>query len=126
VVGRALRDADLGTFRRQRRYLGGRTARPLRRWFHHCTFYGFLLFCLNIGAPSIIVFGWLAPYPAAFPCCSAWRAARDAIGPAGPLVVRERRTQRRAIPIRQPGRVVHRAPLLTSLTGSLLAFVSGR
>ena len=38
---------------------------PWRRWFHHCTFYGFLL-CLastTVAAIYHTMFGWLAPYP---------------------------------------------------------------
>ena len=37
---------------------------PLRRWLHHCTFYGFL-FCLaatTVGFIYDFVFGWPAPY----------------------------------------------------------------
>lgn len=38
---------------------------PWRRWFHHCTFYGFLL-CLastSVAALYHVGFGWIAPYP---------------------------------------------------------------
>jgi len=40
------------------------TRTPWRRWFHHCTFYGFL-FCFastSVAAVYHTVFGWVAPY----------------------------------------------------------------
>ena len=40
------------------------TRTPWRRWFHHCTFYGFLLCCASTSVAAIYhtVFGWRAPY----------------------------------------------------------------
>jgi citrate/tricarballylate utilization protein len=40
------------------------TRTPWRRWFHHCTFYGFLLCFASTSVAAIYhtVFGWLAPY----------------------------------------------------------------
>jgi citrate/tricarballylate utilization protein len=37
---------------------------PWRRWFHHCTFYGFLLCFASTTVAAIyhVVFGWRAPY----------------------------------------------------------------
>ena len=37
---------------------------PWRRWFHHCTFYGFLLCMASTTVAAIyhVVFGWRAPY----------------------------------------------------------------
>jgi citrate/tricarballylate utilization protein len=38
---------------------------PWRRWFHHCTFYGFALCMASTSVAAIYhsVFGWQAPYP---------------------------------------------------------------
>jgi len=38
---------------------------PWRRWFHHCTFYGFVLCMASTTVAAIYhsVFGWHAPYP---------------------------------------------------------------
>jgi len=38
---------------------------PWRRWFHHCTFYGFLLCMASTTTAAIYhsVLGWQAPYP---------------------------------------------------------------
>jgi citrate/tricarballylate utilization protein len=68
---------------------------PLRRWFHHCTFYGFLL-CFastTVAALYHLVFGWLAPYPYdSLPVLLGMAGGAGLlIGPAGLLVVRERR-----------------------------------
>jgi citrate/tricarballylate utilization protein len=40
------------------------TRRPWRRWFHHCTFYGFALCFASTTVAAIyhLVFGWVAPY----------------------------------------------------------------
>ena len=40
------------------------TRRPWRRWFHHCTMYGFLLCFASTSVAAIyhVVFGWPAPY----------------------------------------------------------------
>ena len=37
---------------------------PWRRWFHHCTFYGFLLCFASTSVAAVYhgVFGWVAPY----------------------------------------------------------------
>ena len=85
---------------------------PWRRWFHHCTFYGFAL-CFastTVAAVYHVVFGWRAPYaytslpvvlgtPAASGCWSVrsacWRAAT-----ARPRARRSRTAR--------PRRLVHR------------------
>lgn len=38
---------------------------PWRRWFHHCTFYGFALCFASTSVAAVyhLVFGWRAPYP---------------------------------------------------------------
>ena len=43
---------------------GEETRSPWRRWFHHCTFYGFLLCFASTSVAAIYdgVFGWRAPY----------------------------------------------------------------
>jgi citrate/tricarballylate utilization protein len=40
------------------------TRSPWRRWFHHCTFYGFLLSFASTSVAAVYhtFFGWLAPY----------------------------------------------------------------
>jgi citrate/tricarballylate utilization protein len=68
---------------------------PLRRWFHHCTFYGFLLCCASTSVAAIYhtVFGWLAPYPyGSLPVLLGMAGGVGLlVGPAGLLVVREQR-----------------------------------
>ena len=41
------------------------TRTPWRRWFHHCTFYGFMLCFASTAVAAIYhtIFGWEAPYP---------------------------------------------------------------
>jgi len=43
---------------------GLETRSPWRRWFHHCTFYGFMLCFASTSVAAIYdgVFGWIAPY----------------------------------------------------------------
>ena len=43
---------------------GEETRGPWRRWFHHCTFYGFLLCFASTSVAAVYdgVFGWRAPY----------------------------------------------------------------
>ena len=97
-LGRALRDvltlrhlhgggADCTSAEEQRT--------PLRRWFHHCTFYGFLL-CFastTVAALYHLVFGWLAPYPYdSLPVLLGMAGGAGLlIGPAGLMVVRGHR-----------------------------------
>jgi citrate/tricarballylate utilization protein len=68
---------------------------PWRRWFHHATFYGFLL-CFastTVGAIYHFAFGWVAPYdytslPVILGTCGGLALL---IGPAGLLIMRPRR-----------------------------------
>lgn len=41
------------------------TRTPWRRWFHHCTYYGFALCFASTSVAALyhIIFGWHAPYP---------------------------------------------------------------
>ena len=68
---------------------------PLRRWFHHCTFYGFLLCFASTSVAAIyhLVFGWLAPYPyGSLPVLLGMAGGAGLlIGPAGLLLMRARR-----------------------------------
>ncbi len=68
---------------------------PFRRWFHHCTFYGFLL-CFastSVAAFYHTVFGWPAPYPyGSLPVLLGMAGGAGLlIGPAGLLMLRGRR-----------------------------------
>ena len=87
---------------------------PLRRWFHHCTFYGFLLCFASTSVAALYhsVFGWLAPYAyASLPVLLGMAGGAGLlVGPAGLLMLRAtaRPGARRSRPAR-PGRVVHRA-----------------
>jgi citrate/tricarballylate utilization protein len=67
---------------------------PLRRWFHHATFYGFLLCCASTSVAAIYhMFGWPAPYPySSLPVLLGIAGGAGLlIGPAGLLIVRARR-----------------------------------
>jgi citrate/tricarballylate utilization protein len=98
---------------------------PWRRWFHHCTFYGFMLCFASTSVAAIYhsVFGWLAPYeytslPVLLGTCGGVGLL---VGPAGLLVVRTRRDPSLADPA-QHGLDDSFIMLLfvTSLTGLLL------
>jgi citrate/tricarballylate utilization protein len=71
------------------------TRRPWRRWFHHCTLYGFLLCFASTSVAAVyhIVFGWRAPYDyTSLPVLlGAIGGLGLLIGPAGLLVVRRLR-----------------------------------
>src|SRR5688572_11476216 len=68
---------------------------PLRRWFHHCTFYGFLLCFASTSVAALyhVAFGWLAPYPyGSLPVLLGMAGGAGLlIGPAGLLMLRGRR-----------------------------------
>jgi len=68
---------------------------PWRRWFHHCTFYGFLLCFASTTVAAIYhtVFGWIAPYAyTSLPVVlGTIGGAGLLIGPAGLLALRRRR-----------------------------------
>jgi citrate/tricarballylate utilization protein len=93
-----------------------------RRWFHHCTFYGFLL-CLgstSVAAFDHYVLGLRAPYPyVSLPVMlGAWGGIGLLIGPAGLYALKRRRDEALA-DRRQDGMDLTFLGLLfaTSLTG---------
>jgi citrate/tricarballylate utilization protein len=71
------------------------TRTPWRRWFHHCTFYGFLLCFASTTVAAIyhIVFGWHAPYAyGSLPVVLGTAGGAGLLaGPAGLLVLRRQR-----------------------------------
>jgi citrate/tricarballylate utilization protein len=98
---------------------------PLRRWFHHCTFYGFLLCCASTSMAAIyhLVFGWLAPYPyGSLPVLLGMAGGVGLlVGPAGLLLVRGQRDTALGDPDQRGLDESFIALLfLTSLTGFLL------
>jgi citrate/tricarballylate utilization protein len=68
---------------------------PWRRWFHHCTFYGFALCFASTSVAAIYhaVFGWRAPYAysSAPVVLGALGGAGLIVGPVGLLALRRRR-----------------------------------
>jgi citrate/tricarballylate utilization protein len=68
---------------------------PWRRWFHHATFYGFLLCFASTTVAAIyhFVFGWVAPYEyGSVPVILGTSGGLGLlVGPAGLLVTRTRR-----------------------------------
>ena len=98
---------------------------PLRRWFHHCTFYGFLLCFASTSVAALyhLAFGWLAPYPyGSLPVLLGIAGGAGLlIGPAGLLMLRGRRDPALGDP-NQRGLDESFIALLfvTSLTGFLL------
>ena len=98
---------------------------PLRRWFHHCTFYGFLLCFASTSVAALyhVAFGWLAPYPyGSLPVLLGIAGGAGLlIGPAGLLMLRGRRDPALGDP-NQRGLDESFIALLfvTSLTGFLL------
>jgi len=71
------------------------TRRPWRRWFHHCTLYGFMLCFASTSVAAIyhIIFGWHAPYAyTSLPVLLGTAGGLGLlIGPAGLLAVRRQR-----------------------------------
>jgi citrate/tricarballylate utilization protein len=98
---------------------------PWRRWFHHCTFYGFLL-CFastTVAAVYHTVFGWLAPYGyTSVPVLlGAVGGAGLVIGPVGLLALRRQRDPALSAAHQQGlDESFIALLLLTSLTGLLL------
>jgi citrate/tricarballylate utilization protein len=68
---------------------------PWRRWFHHCTYYGFLLCFASTTTAAIYhtLFGWRAPYAfvSAPVLLGTLGGAGLVVGPAGLLALRRRR-----------------------------------
>ena len=68
---------------------------PWRRWFHHCTFYGFMLCFASTSVAAVYhtVFGWVAPYAyTSLPVLLGTAGGVGLlIGPAGLLALRRRR-----------------------------------
>jgi citrate/tricarballylate utilization protein len=98
---------------------------PLRRWFHHCTFYGFLL-CFastTVAAFYHFAFGWMAPYDyGSLPVLLGIAGGAGLlVGPAGLLMLGKRRDPALGAP-GQSGMDESFVALLllTSLTGFLL------
>ena len=98
---------------------------PWRRWWHHCTFYGFLLCFASTSVAAVYhsVFGWSAPYPyTSLPVMLGTAGGVGLlIGPAGLLALRRRRDPALSAE-RQHGLDESFIALLlvTSLTGLLL------
>ena len=98
---------------------------PWRRWFHHATFYGFLL-CFastTVAAAYHLAFGWVAPYDyVSLPVILGTSGGLGLlIGPAGLLVTRPRRDP--TLSDRAASRLDESFTFLlflTSLTGLLL------
>jgi citrate/tricarballylate utilization protein len=71
------------------------TRPPWRRWFHHCTFYGFLscFASTSVAAVYHTVFGWLAPYAyTSLPVVLGTAGGAGLlVGTAGLLIARRRR-----------------------------------
>lgn len=75
----------------------GEEKSPLRRWFHHFTFYGFLL-CFaatTLGALYYYMFGWVAPYGyTSLPVVLGTLGGIGLlIGPVGLLILKQRRNR---------------------------------
>ena len=104
---------------------GEDTRGPWRRWFHHCTFYGFAL-CLastSVAAIYHTLFGWRAPYPyTSLPVALGTAGGVGLlVGPAG-LLVRRRQGDAALRDPTQRGLELSFLTLLwsTSATGLLL------
>ena len=97
---------------------------PWRRWFHHCTFYGFVLCFASTTVAALYhsVFGWHAPY--AYTSLPVMLGAAGGfgllIGPLGLAALRQRATRRLARTTARPRRLFLALLFLTSLTGLAL------
>ena len=101
--------------------------RPWRRWFHHCTFYGFLLCFASTSVAAVyhLVFAWHAPYDyMSVPVVLGTLGGVGlVVGPAGLLVVRTRRDPALGVPERERlDDAFTVLLLLTSVTGLVLLF----
>lgn len=98
---------------------------PWRRWFHHCTFYGFMLCFASTSVAAIYhsVFGWVAPYGfTTLPVLLGTVGGLGLlVGPAGLWMVRARRDRALGDPMQRGLDDSFIALLfLTSVTGLLL------
>jgi citrate/tricarballylate utilization protein len=98
---------------------------PWRRWFHHCTFYGFTLCFASTSVAAVYhsVFGWQAPYAyTSLPVLLGTAGGAGLlVGPAGLLAVRRQRDAALGDPSQQGLDLSFIALLfVTSLTGLLL------
>jgi len=106
------------------------TRTPWRRYFHHCTFYGFALCFASTSVAAVyhVVFGWTAPYAfASAPVILGTVGGLGlVIGPLGLLAVRQQRDPALGDP-RQAGLDVSFIVMLlmTSITGLLLLALRG-
>jgi citrate/tricarballylate utilization protein len=104
---------------------------PWRRWFHHCTFYGFTLCFASTSVAAVYhtVFGWSAPYAyTSLPVVLGTIGGVGLIvGPSGLLALRRRRDLALS-PDRQRGLDESFIALLlmTSLTGLALLVLRNR
>jgi citrate/tricarballylate utilization protein len=104
---------------------------PWRRWFHHCTMYGFLLCFASTSVAAVyhLLFAWHAPYAmTSLPVVLGTAGGTGLlVGPAGLLVLRRRRDPALADP-GQGGLDESFIALLfvTSLTGLLLLLLRDR
>jgi citrate/tricarballylate utilization protein len=103
---------------------------PWRRWFHHCTYYGFLLCFASTSVAAIyhVGFGWRAPYAysSAPVVLGTLGGVGLLIGPAGLLSLGRRRDPAMADPSQrglQESFIV--MLLMTSVTGLLLLMLRG-
>lgn len=101
------------------------TRRPWRRWFHHCTMYGFMLCFASTSVAAIyhLVFGWPAPYGyTSLPVMLGTAGGMGLlIGPAGLFALRRTRDKDLTDPAQSSLDIGFLLMLfLTSLTGLLL------
>ena len=104
---------------------------PLRRWLHHCTFYGFLLCFASTTVAAIyhLVFGWIAPYaytsvPVVLGSAGGFGLL---IGPAGLFLLDRRRDAALTdASERSLGAAFLAILFLTSITGLLLLVLRER
>ena len=104
---------------------------PWRRWFHHCTYYGFLLCFASTSVAAVyhVVFGWRAPY--AYSSAPVFLGTAGGIGllvgPLGLLTLRRRRDPAMTDPLQQgldESFII--MLLMTSVTGLLLLVLRER
>ena len=104
---------------------------PWRRWFHHCTFYGFVLCFASTSVAALYhnVFGWPAPYDyLSLPVLLGTTGGIGLlVGPAGLLLMKKRRDPALSDPAQDGLDVAFIALLfLTSLSGLRLMMLRAR